>query len=205
MNQPPEMLPPELLRTLSGTSSAHLSALRDRLAQQAARDELLDVAICTTDTPVGELLLAATPVGLARIAFASEDHDAVLERLSRTLGPRILTSPRVLDDVRRELDEFFDRRRTTFTIPLDWSLTTGFRRTVQEYLPHIAYGRTSSYKEVAEAVGNARAVRAVGTACATNPLPIVVPCHRVLRSDGTLGGYLGGLDAKTQLLELEHD
>ncbi|WP_149361387.1 methylated-DNA--[protein]-cysteine S-methyltransferase [Lolliginicoccus suaedae] len=198
MNQPPDML-----RPLAGTSPAHLSALRDRLGQQAARDELLDVTICTTDSPVGELLLAATPAGLVRIAFDSEDHDQVLEQLSHALGPRILTSPRALDQARRELDEYFARHRTRFTLPLDWSLTKGFRRTVQEYLPRISYGRTSSYKDVAEAIGNARAIRAVGTACATNPLPIVVPCHRVLRSDGSLGGYLGGLDAKTLLLELE--
>ncbi|MBD8505604.1 methylated-DNA--[protein]-cysteine S-methyltransferase [Hoyosella sp. G463] len=203
MNQPLETLPPDLLRSLAASSPAHLATLRDRPGQQAAREELLDVAICTTDTPVGELLLAATTTGLARIAFANEDRDHVLEQLSRVLGPRILTSPRALDQARRELDEYFARSRTSFTIPLDWSLTHGFRRTVQEYLPRIAYGRTSSYKDVADAVGNARAIRAVGTACATNPLPIVVPCHRVLRSDGSLGGYLGGLDSKTLLLELE--
>jgi methylated-DNA-[protein]-cysteine S-methyltransferase len=119
------------------------------------------------------------------------------------VSARILRSPRRLDAAATELDEYFSGRRRSFDLPLDLSLSSGFRRLVQHHLPEIAYGRTESYKQVAELVGNPKAVRAVGTACATNPLPVVVPCHRVLRSDGALGGYIGGLDAKRTLLELE--
>ena len=119
------------------------------------------------------------------------------------MSPRILNAPQRLDDAARQLDEYFTRRRRTFDLPLDLSLTTGFRRLVLGYLPDIGYGHTASYGSVAAAVGNPRAVRAVGTACATNPLPLVVPCHRVLRSDGLIGSYLGGIQAKKTLLNLE--
>ncbi|MGO1572389.1 methylated-DNA--[protein]-cysteine S-methyltransferase [Corynebacterium casei] len=179
-------------------------ALHARLAANAQRLGLLDVAYRFVDTPVGPLLLAATETGLVRVAFESEDFDAVLTTLAAKLGPRILLAPRRLDNVAVQLDEYFAGTRRGFEVPVDYALSSGFRRTVQQYLPLIEYGHTRSYKEVAASVGNPNAVRAVGTACATNPLPVVIPCHRVLRSDGSLGGYLGGLEAKSTLLELEH-
>lgn len=180
-----------------------LEALHVRLAASAASDGILDVAYRTVDSPVGGLLLAATPRGLVRVAFASEGHDAVLQRLADRLSPRVLLAPERLDAVARELDEYFAGQRRSFDVPLDLSLSAGFRRQVLTHLPDIGFGRTETYTQVAAAVGNPRAVRAVGSACATNPLPVVVPCHRVLRTDGSLGGYLGGLDAKRTLLTLE--
>ncbi|MFV0316779.1 MAG: methylated-DNA--[protein]-cysteine S-methyltransferase [Microthrixaceae bacterium] len=180
-----------------------LERLHGRLERESDSAGLLDVAYRTLDTPLGELLLAATQRGLVRVAFATEDHDRVLQSLGASLGWRILRSPGRLDDAAREIEEYFDRRRRHFDLALDHSLSHGFRRTVQMHLPDIAYGQTRSYKEMAELVGNPKASRAVGTACATNPLPIVVPCHRVLRSDGTPGGYIGGLEAKAALLDLE--
>ncbi|MFJ1755465.1 methylated-DNA--[protein]-cysteine S-methyltransferase [Kitasatospora sp. NPDC088134] len=183
--------------------AAVLERLHRRLEAEADDAGLVDVAYTTVDSPVGPLLLAATPRGLVRVAYATEDHDRVLDTLGHKLSPRVLRAPRRLDAAARELDEYFTHRRRTFDLPLDLSLSKGFRQTVQRHLPEIAYGQTRSYRQIAELVGNPRAVRAVGTACATNPLPVVVPCHRVLRTDGTLGGYIGGLDAKTALLALE--
>ncbi|OLT50335.1 cysteine methyltransferase [Corynebacterium sp. CNJ-954] len=181
-----------------------LSRLRARLSADSDTDGLLDVAYRTVDSPVGPLLLAATQKGLVRVGFDVEDFGRVLSSLADKVSPRVLEFPRRLDTVASELDEYFAGRRRSFDVDLDYAMSAGFRRTVQRYLPHIGYGHTQSYKQVAENVGNPKAVRAVGTACATNPLPIVVPCHRVLRSDGGLGGYLGGLEAKTTLLELEN-
>ncbi|MFE7267780.1 methylated-DNA--[protein]-cysteine S-methyltransferase [Streptomyces sp. NPDC057592] len=180
-----------------------LSRLHRRLEQAAEQADLIDVAYTTIDSPVGKLLLAATPKGLVRVAYAGEDHDRVLEALGHKLSPRILRAPKRLEEAAREIDEYFARRRRVFDVTLDLSLSHGFRRLVQTHLPEIEYGQTRSYRDMAELVGNPKAVRAVGTACATNPLPIVVPCHRVLRTDGTLGGYIGGLAAKTTLLDLE--
>jgi len=177
--------------------------LRARLVAAAERDGVLDVAYRTIDSPVGELLLAATGEGLLRVAFACQDHDAVLAGIAGTVSPRILRGPRRLDEVARQLDEYFGRTRTAFDLPLDLRLAKGFRRAVLAHLSEIAYGRTESYAEVAAAAGSPRAVRAVGTACATNPLPLVVPCHRVVRADGSFGGYAGGADAKHTLLTLE--
>nr|WP_241705952.1 methylated-DNA--[protein]-cysteine S-methyltransferase [Leifsonia shinshuensis] len=177
--------------------------LHRRLEAAAQAEGLLDVAYTTVDSPVGKLLLAATPKGLVRVAYANEDHDKVLESLAVKLSPRILRAPKRLDAAARELDEYFGHRRRAFELDLDLSLSRGFRRLVQRHLPEIGYGQTRSYKEMAALVGNPKAIRAVGSACATNPLPVVVPCHRVLRTDGTLGGYIGGLEAKTALLQLE--
>lgn len=181
----------------------HLARLHTRLEVAAGRTGTLDIAYTTIDSPVGPLLLAATHHGLVRVAFAQEGHDSVLETLAARLSPRILRAPARLDLVHRQLDEYFGQRRTRFEIMLDRSLSHGFRGEVQRFLPDIAYGSTQTYAEVAVHLGHPRAVRAVGSACATNPLPVVVPCHRVLRSDGGLGGYLGGVEAKTRLLELE--
>ena len=180
-----------------------LSRLRDRLGLAAEAQGLLDVAYTTVDSPVGPLLLAATPHGLVRVAYGVEDHDRVLNDLSHRISPRVLRAPRRLDAAARELDEYFGGRRRVFDLPLDLSLSAGFRQLVQRHLPEIGYGQTRTYGQVAQLVGNPRAVRAVGTACATNPLPVVVPCHRVLRADGTVGGYIGGTGAKEALLRLE--
>jgi methylated-DNA-[protein]-cysteine S-methyltransferase len=181
----------------------HLRRLHERLATAADADHLVDVAYRTIDTPVGRLLLAATETGLVRVAYASEDHDRVLQALSDRISPRVLHHPRRLDDAAHELDEYFCGGRHTFDLHLDWRLSTGFRATVLQHLRDIAYGHTASYASVAQLAGRPKAVRAVGTACATNPLPVVVPCHRVVRSDGSMGGYLGGVAAKATLLELE--
>lgn len=180
-----------------------LAALHDRLAVAAQRDGLLDIAYRTIDSPVGPLLLAATEQGLVRVAYAREDHDAVLQQLADKVSPRILQAPARLDAAARELDEYFIRARRTFDLPLDWRLAAGFRAAVLHHLPEIGYGQTASYATVAVLAGSPRAVRAVGTACAKNPLPVVVPCHRVVRSDGTMGAYLGGPEAKRLLLDLE--
>jgi methylated-DNA-[protein]-cysteine S-methyltransferase len=188
---------------LTTPSAGDLAALHARLEREAERAGVLDVAYTTIDSPVGPLLLAATERGLVRVAYEREGHDRVLDALAARLSPRVLRAPKRLDTARRELDEYFTGGRTTFDLPLDFALSGGFRETVQRALSRIAYGRTLSYKDVATVVGNPRAVRAVGTACATNPLPVVVPCHRVLRADGGLGGYIGGLDTKAALLSLE--
>jgi methylated-DNA-[protein]-cysteine S-methyltransferase len=180
-----------------------IASLYARLAAQADEDGLLDVAYRTLDTPVGTLLLAATSSGLVRIAYEREDLDAVLRSLAGKISPRILETPRRLDEVARQLEEYFDGRRTSFDLPIDLRLSVGFRRSVLSYLPTIGYGETASYQSVAVAVRNPKAVRAVGTACATNPLPLVIPCHRVIRSDGQLGAYLGGPETKHQLLDME--
>lgn len=180
-----------------------LDGLRARLANEADAAGLLDVAYRTIDSPVGQLLLAATDRGLVRVAFEREGFDTVLAGLAERLGSRVLRGTTRLDGAARELDEYFDHRRTGFDLALDYSLSAGFRQTVQHYLPRIGYGHTATYRQVAGSVGNPKAVRAVGTACATNPLPVVVPCHRVVRTDGGLGGYIGGLEAKTALLDLE--
>jgi methylated-DNA-[protein]-cysteine S-methyltransferase len=182
---------------------ARVSALHDRLAARASAEGLLDVAYRLLDSPVGTLLVAATRVGLARVAFESEGHDAVLDVLSRAIGPRVLRDGHALDEVARELDDYFAGRRRAFDLPVDLRLAHGFRLGVLEHLREIPYGHTESYAEVAAAAGSPRAVRAVGSACATNPLPVVVPCHRVVRSDGGMGGYLGGVAAKEYLLRLE--
>jgi methylated-DNA-[protein]-cysteine S-methyltransferase len=180
-----------------------LSRLRDRLGLAAEAEGLLDVAYTTVDSPVGALLLAATHKGLVRVAYDIEGHDRVLDTLAQKISPRVLRAPKRLDAAARELDEYFDGQRRVFDLPLDRSLSRGFRQLVQRHLPEIGYGQTRTYRQVAELVGSPKAVRAVGTACATNPLPVVVPCHRVLRADGTLGGYVGGSAAKMTLISLE--
>ena len=186
------------------TAPGHLQALRARLAAVAEQEGVLDIAYRTLDTPVGTLLLAATGRGLVRVAYAREHHDTVLQTLADRISARILYAPSRLDTVTRELEEYFAGRRRSFDLPLDWRLSTGFRATVLHHLAtDLSYGQIASYGAVAELAGNPRAARAVGSACATNPLPVVVPCHRVVRADGTDGGYLGGPDAKRALLTLE--
>jgi len=193
----------DVLAPLYDTDPATLSRLRDSLVGAAADAGLLDIAYRTLDTPIGSLLLASTEQGLVRVAFDRGDHDLVLVALAQSISPRILLSPARLDGVARQLSEYFAGQRKSFDVPLDFRLSSGFRRSVLAHLPEIAYGQTESYAQVAAATGNPRAVRAVGSACATNPLPVVVPCHRVVRSDGSYGQYRGGEEAKRSLLTLE--
>jgi methylated-DNA-[protein]-cysteine S-methyltransferase len=180
-----------------------LDRLHERLVEAASTEQVLDVAYTTVDSPLGPLLLAATQAGVVRLAYQVEDHDQVLQSLALKISPRVLRAPGRLDEAARQLDAYFAGRRRAFDLPLDLRLSAGFRRQVLNHLRTIGYGHTESYAGVAEAIGRARAVRAVGSACATNPLPLLVPCHRVLRSDGALGGYVGGLRAKQALLALE--
>jgi methylated-DNA-[protein]-cysteine S-methyltransferase len=182
---------------------ATVDRLHARLVEAAATDGSLDVAYRTIDTPLGSLLLAATPAGLVRVAYASEGHDNVLDTLAARVSPRVLRAPARFDEIAHELDDYFAGRRRGFDVDLDLQLAHGFRKEVLSVLRGIAYGATASYATVAARAGSPGAVRAVGSACATNPLPIVVPCHRVVRSDGALGGYLGGVRAKQALLDLE--
>ena len=186
------------------TAPDHLAVLHARLASAAATGGILDVAYRTLDTPLGSLLLAATELGLVRVGYASEGHDSVLQALAERVSPRILRAPARLDTVATELDEYFAGRRRSFDLPLDWRLSAGFRSTVLHHLASdLRYGQTASYGAVAELAGNPGAARAVGSACATNPLPVIVPCHRVVRVDGSLSGYLGGTEARRTLLTLE--
>lgn len=192
-----------LFGTLPVQDEETTARLHARLAVAADREGILDVAYRTVDTPLGTLLLAATEQGLVRVAYPSQGHDAALAQLAELVSPRILNAPGRLDEVARQLDEYFSRRRRAFDLPVDLRLSRGFRSSVLAHLRQIPYGATESYAQVAAATGHPRAVRAAGTACATNPVPIVVPCHRVVRSDGSPGGYAGGPDAKRSLLTLE--
>lgn len=194
----------EFVNGISGeVDSAALERLRGQLGERADADGLLDVAYRTMDSPIGPLLLAATPAGLVRVAFECENHESVLLELSTAISPRVLRSSRRVDDVARQIDEYFAGRRRLFEVPVDLQLSKGFRRAVLTHLMEIPYGVRESYAVVAESAGNPRAVRAAGSACATNPIPLVVPCHRVVRSDGTYGQYRGGPEAKHMLLTLE--
>lgn len=185
---------------ISATSQGRLHRM---LEIAAAKEGLLGISYRTIDTPVGSLLLAATELGLVRVAYEREGFDMVLEGLAETVSPRILRSEQRLDRPAFQIDEYFSGRRIAFDLALDHSLSSGFRLEVQRYLPSIGYGQTQSYAQVASVVGHARAARAVGSACATNPHPIVVPCHRVIRTDGTIGDYLGGTAVKETLLAFE--
>lgn len=180
---------------------------RDRLgavlAEGAAQEGLLDVAYCEIDSPIGRLLLAGTPRGLVRIGYPIEPFELTLAELSATVSPRLLEAPARLDRARRELDQYFGGTRREFDLELDWQLTRGFVQRVLREAARIPFGETRSYAEMAAGVGRPRAFRAAGSALGANPIPVVVPCHRVLRSGGGLGGYGGGLEAKRALLELE--
>lgn len=165
--------------------------------------EQATVAYTTIDTPLGSMTAAATHRGLVRLAYVRERTDDVLEELAASISPRILEVPARLDDVTRQLDEYFDHRRTRFDLPLDRQLIHGFGKAVLRATQQIPYGQVSSYGEIAAEAGNRRAARAAGSALGANPIPIVIPCHRVLRAGGALGGYGGGLDVKKFLLDLE--
>ncbi len=173
-------------------------------AAAAATADLLDVAYGKLDSPVGTLLLAATPTGLLRLAYIdSEQEDTVLDEIATRISPRVLSAPRKLDQPRRELDEYFRGRRRAFDLPLDWRLMTAFARRVLEATAAIPYGAVSTYKHVATVAGSPRGSRAAGNALGSNPIPIVIPCHRIVHSGGGLGGYTGGLERKRALLAIE--
>lgn len=186
-----------------GVNDAELSALHERLAAAAAKEGLLDLAYREIDSPLGPLLLAASQRGLVRVAFSGEGFDRVLDGLAEQIGQRIMRSEARLETAARAFDAYFAGVLQRFDLPVDPLPGTAFRDQVQSYLPQIPYGSTLSYGQLAAALGRPRAMRAVGSACATNPLPIVRPCHRVLRADGSVGGYLGGTQAKLDLLALE--
>jgi methylated-DNA-[protein]-cysteine S-methyltransferase len=174
------------------------------LSARADRDGLLDVAYTSVDSPLGPLVVAATPRGLVRVSYTEfRGEDEVLEELARRVSPRVLEAPARLDPVRRELDEYFEGRREQFDIPIDWSHLAGFTREVLRATAKIGFGEVSTYAGVATAAGSPRAVRAAGNALGANPMPVIVPCHRVLRTGGKLGGYTGGLERKEFLLRLE--
>lgn len=172
-------------------------------AERAESEGLLDVAYANVDSPFGPILLAATPSGLVRVNLPAYDPEETLDELASRVSPRVLEAPARLDDARRQLDLYFEGRLTQFDLPLDWRLSKDFRRRALRAISRIPYGQTRTYTQIAASAGNERAVRAAGTACGSNPIPIVVPCHRVLRTGGALGGYGGGLEMKRSLLELE--
>jgi methylated-DNA-[protein]-cysteine S-methyltransferase len=175
----------------------------DEFTARAAEEGLLDVAYTTADSPFGPLLLAQTRRGLVRVGLPNQDAEELLVELSERVSPRVLEAPAELDEARRELDLYFEGKLDRFDLPLDWRLSGGFRQRVLRAIDRIPYGQTRSYTEMARKAGNERAVRAAGSACGSNPIPLVVPCHRVLRTGGALGGYGGGLPMKRALLELE--
>jgi methylated-DNA-[protein]-cysteine S-methyltransferase len=176
----------------------------ERFAEAATREGVLDVAYAYADSPLGPLLLATTPRGLACISYSQfRSEEKTLERLAARLSPRVVEAPARLDDARRQLDEYFSRRLTEFSLPIDWSLVGDFGRRVLGRTAAIPYGAVSTYGDIARAIGSPRAARATGNALGANPMPIVVPCHRVVASGGKMGGYTGGLERKQLLLTLE--
>jgi methylated-DNA-[protein]-cysteine S-methyltransferase len=201
MNKAMKIDPGKALR--DGALGTDPGAAAARFAERAAAAGLLDVAYAEMDSPFGRVLLATTPTGLVRLALPLEPIEDVLGELARDVSPRVLESPAELDQVRRELDLYFDGRLRDFDLPIDWRLSRGFRRKVLRATARIPYGETRSYTEMAKRAGSPRAFRAAGSALGSNPIPIVVPCHRVLRSGGALGGYGGGLEMKEGLLRLE--
>jgi methylated-DNA-[protein]-cysteine S-methyltransferase len=188
----------------TGPHQDQAAAAAAAFVDRAGREGLIDVAYATVDGPVGKLLVAQTKRGLVRIAYGENlPHDKVVLELAEDLSPRVLEAPAQLDSIRRQLDEYFEGRRTRFDVKLDWRLSHGFGQRVLKHTARIPYGQVSTYKEMAAAAGSPRGARAAGNALGSNPIPIVVPCHRVLHSGGGLGGYGGGLDRKEFLLNLE--
>jgi methylated-DNA-[protein]-cysteine S-methyltransferase len=204
MTSPEDTSVEAALRDRPDPAGSEWQRMRSELALRAIAEQLVDVAFEQHDSPLGRLLLGATSEGLVRVGLPSEDPDEVLQQLADRISPRVLRAPRAtLATTRHELDEYFGGTRRDFDVPLDWRLVQGFRREVLRATAEIPYGSTSSYRDVATRAGSPNAVRAAGTALALNPLPIVVPCHRVLRTGGALGSYRGGAAAKATLLELE--
>ena len=196
----------ELERRLAGSaevSPLDLAALRATLARRAAEDGLLDVAYGIHESPLGPLTVFVTPRGLVRLSYPGEPIEEQMDELATLISPRLMSAPERTDEVRRQLDDYFGGTRRDFELPIDWRLLRGFRGEVLRATARIPFGAVSSYREVATAAGSPNAYRAAGNALGSNPVPIVVPCHRVLHAGGGLGGYTGGLDRKRYLLRLE--
>ncbi len=187
-------------RTPVGEAAAEGAA---RFVKAAEKENLVDVVFARVDSPFGELLVASTPKGVVQLSLHGYEQNETLEALARKVSPRIFESPRHLDVVRRELDEYFAGKRRSFDLDLDWQLSHGFALLVLKATARIPYGKVSSYREMADKAGNVRATRAAGNALGGNAIPIIVPCHRVLRTGGGLGGYGGGLPMKEALLKME--
>jgi len=193
----------ELSRAVGGLSGGPSPALMRRLSERFDEEGLLDVAYAQVDSPLGPLTVASSARGLLVVAYPDRPLDTVLERLAREVSLRVLEAPGRLDGVRRELDQYFEGRLRKFTTKIDWALTRGFGRKVLQNTARIPYGEVRTYGQVAESAGSARAVRAAGNGLGSNPMPVVVPCHRVVRTGGGLGGYTGGLERKKALLAIE--
>jgi methylated-DNA-[protein]-cysteine S-methyltransferase len=194
----------ELEQMLKGSLPTEgVSEAAERFAARAAEEGLLDVAYAVVDSPLGKLLAARTKRGLVELAYGGEQPDPMLEELSTKLSPRVLEAPARLDDVRRQLEEYFEGKRTSFEVPLDWSLSKGFTQRILQATAKVPFGELATYRDVAAKAGNERAVRAAGNALGSNHMPIVVPCHRIIRTGGALGGYTGGVERKEFLLRLE--
>ena len=195
----------ELERRLAapGGQGLDLDRFRTALARRAEADGLLDVAHGTVDSPLGTLTVMVTPRGLVRLSYPGEGITEQLQELADRVSPRILAAPDRTDEVRRQLDAYFEHRRRAFDLRIDWRLVRGFAGDVLRATARIPFGSVSSYREVASEAGSPNAYRAAGNALGSNPIPIVVPCHRVLHAGGGLGGYTGGLERKRYLLELE--
>jgi methylated-DNA-[protein]-cysteine S-methyltransferase len=193
-----------LKRGMRGAAAAaDLEAAKRALVDRADGEGLVEVAYARMDSPFGELLLAATDKGIVRLGLPNYPGDDVLAELAAVVSPRVLEAPARLDPARRELDAYFEGRLDRFEVPVDWRLAHGFRGKVLHQIARIPYGKTLSYGEVAAKAGNPRAFRAAGTACGSNPVPLIVPCHRVVQASGEPGNYGGGPEMKRALLELE--
>lgn len=195
----------DLERRLAESASAAVDPTRvtAELARRADAAGLLDVAWATLDTPLGPIAVFVTPRGLVRVAYDRENFGEVAAEVAEQVSPRVLVAPQRTDLVREQLDDYFEARRRTFDVPIDWTLVRGFNQGVLKATADIPFGETASYGDVAAAAGSPRAARAAGNALAGNPIPIVVPCHRVIHASGGIGGYTGGLDHKRFLLRLE--
>ena len=193
----------DLLKT--GPGGLDVAAAVRRATDRARAEGLVDVAYARVDSPLGPLVAATTDHGLVRLAYEDFNGglDAVLDHLALRVSPRIVEAPEQLDRVRRQLDEYFEGDREDFDVPVDFALTAGFTQRILQAIATIPFGATSNYRDVAAKAGNPKATRAAGNACGANPIPIVVPCHRVLRTGGGLGGYTGGVEKKETLLRLE--
>ena len=191
------------LRDASAPGAFDAARLRSTLARRAVDEGLLDVAYGTYDSPLGSLTVVVTPRGLVRLSYPGEGIGEQLQELADRVSPRILEAPERTDDVRRQLDAYFSGRRHAFDVPIDWRLVRGFAGDVLRATARIPFGGVASYREIAAAAGSPNAYRAAGNALGSNPVPIVVPCHRVLHAGGGLGGYTGGLERKRYLLQLE--
>lgn len=187
----------------SPEAALDLGRLRQALAYRAAEAGLLDVAYGTHDSPLGTLTVFVTPRGLAGIAYPDEPLERQVEEVAETISPRVMSAPARTDAARRQLDEYFAGERRAFDVPIDWRVLRGFRAQVLRATARIPFGAVSTYREIATRAGSPNAYRAAGNALGSNPVPIVVPCHRVLHAGGGLGGYTGGLDRKRFLLDLE--